>query len=187
LEVDRKFQPLNYSVEFITRKQHLRVEGERKEDKLVMTTTDGDEKRVNEVDYPSGYLVFDGSLLQFVASGGLRVGGKAQYKFFDVFSGLRGAEQLEVLRQETIRVDGRATDTFVVKTTTHLPDAPPGEALRWVAPPSKRHPMGRIVRSEPAEGGLRCEYTSEEKATMLVGDAVEGLRLREQLYSAKGQ
>jgi len=182
LDVDRKFQPIKFSLEFLTRREHHRVEGERKGDKLVITTTQGEEKKVKKVDYPSGYVVFDGSLLQFIASGGLRLGGKAQYKFFDVLSGLRGVEQLEVLRQETIPVDGRSTDTFVVKTTTHLPGSPPGEALRWVAPPDKRNPGGRVVRSEPAEGGFRCEYTSKEKATALVGEAVEGLGLREKLF-----
>ena len=186
VEVDRKFQPLRYSFEFLSRREHVRVEGEKKGDKLVLTTIKETGKQTQEVDYPTGYVVLQGSLLQMMASGDLGVGSKGQYKYFEAFAAQRGVDQVEVLREETIPVRGRSTKTFVVNVKTFLPDAPPAEVLYWVAPPTERDPSGRVVRMEPVGAPFRSELVTEGEATVLVGDAVRDLGLRDKLFGAAG-
>ncbi len=182
--VDRKFQPVRYSVEFLSRRDHTRVEGERKGDKLVVTTTkEAGRQQTRELPYPTGYLVLEGCLRQFLASGDLKVGVKQQYKLFDLFASEPGVDQLEVLREETIPVQGRRTNTFVVSVKSHFADTPAAEILYWIAPPQGPRP-GRIVRVGPPDASMRYELASEDEATVLVADVVRDLGVRGRLFGA---
>lgn len=185
MEVDRKFQPLKYSFEFLSRREHTRVEGEKKGDKLLLTTTKEDGKKTREVPYPEGYLVLHGSLLQFAAGGDLQVGRRGQYRYFDLFTAQRGVDQVEVVREETIPVRGRSLKTWVVSVKTHLPgETEPAEVLYWLEPPDERNPCGRVVRIEPVGAPFRNELATESEATALVGEIVQELGLRDKLFSA---
>jgi hypothetical protein len=183
VEVDRKFQPVKFAVEFLARREHKRVEGEKKDDKLVITTLteEAPEPQVREVPYPSGYLALDGSLQQLIASGGLKVGVKQQYKYFDLAALEPAVDQLEVLRQESIPVEGRTTNSFVVDVRTLFKDTPPADVLYWITQPEDKHPAS-IVRAEPREAPFRYELTSQEEATRLIGEIVRDLGLRDLLF-----
>ncbi len=183
---NRRFEPISYTAESLSPRSHIKVTGEKKGDGLVLTTITKEGTSLRTIDYPADSCMLDSSMYHLLAGGALSAGSKRQYKFFDLISGLKGVEQVEVVRPESVRALDRTFDTWVVKTRTLMLESPPIEVHRWMSQPTESRPAGRLLKVEVGEGAIVYQAATEAQATAGVKDLVDALGLSSQLFGSGG-
>ena len=183
---NRKFEPVSYTAESLGRRWHIKVTGEKKGDGLVLTTITNEGTSLRTIEYPADSCILDSSMYHLLAGGALSADSKRQYRFFDLISGLKGVEQVEVVRAESVRALDREFDTWVVKTRTLMPESPPIEVHRWISQPTESRPAGRLLKVEVGEGAIVYQATTEAQATAGVKELVDALGLSNQLFGSGG-
>lgn len=183
---NRKFEPIGYTAESLGRRSHIKVTGEKKGDGLVLTTITNEGTSSRTIEYPADSCILDSSMYHLLTGGALSAGSKRQYRFFDLISGLKGVEQVEVVRAESVRALDRTFDTWVVKTRILMPESPPIEVHRWMSQPTESRPAGRLLKVEVGEGAIVYQAATEAQATAGVKELVDALGLTNQLFGSGG-
>ena len=185
---DRKFEPTSYTAESISPRLHIKVTGEKKRDEstgsvgLILTSVSNAGTSMRTIEYPADCCILDSSMYHLLAGQAVSAGDKRQYKFFDLLSGLKGVEQVEVVREESVQALEREFDTWVIKSRTLMPDSPPIEVHRWMGQPTGSRPGGRLLKVEVGEGAILYEATTEAQATAGVKELLDALNLSSQLF-----
>ncbi|MCK4300163.1 MAG: hypothetical protein KAX80_11550, partial [Planctomycetes bacterium] len=172
---NRRFEPIGYTIESLSPRSHIKVTGEKKGDGLVLTTITNEGTSLRTIEYPADSCMLDSSMYHLLAGDALSAGSKRQYKFFDLISGLKGVEQVEVVRAESVRALGRTFDTWVVKARILMLESPPIEVHRWMSQPTESRPAGRLLKVEVGEGAIVYQAATEAQATAGVKELVDAL------------
>jgi hypothetical protein len=129
-------------------------------------------------------VVFDFSMYQALALSKEAPHAKAQYRFFDVFTGLEGIEQVEVVGEEKVSLMGRSFATVAVKSRTLLPESPPAESTRWVMPITESGSGGRLIQIKYGEGPLVYQAATQAQAQGQVENLLQAMGIRHTLFGA---
>jgi hypothetical protein len=184
-KTNRKLEPLSFTAQSIAGRERVKTVGVKEGDKLVLTvTTDaGTEKRT--IDYPADVVFADNSLFHLAAGSSVAPGTRRQYRYLDLISGLKGVEQVEVVKAEQVQAPQGEFDTWVAKSSTFLPDSPPAELTRWVSQRTAKDPGGLLLKVEIGGTTLVYEAATAAQATEGVEDFVKTLGVRKQLLGAE--
>jgi hypothetical protein len=181
---NKKLELLSYTVQSIAGRERVKTVGAKQGDKLVLTVTTDAGSQQRTIDYPADAVFCDSSVFQLTAGSPVSPGTRRQYRYLELINGVKGVEQVEVLRAESVQAPEGKFDTWVTKSSTVLPDSPPAELTRWVSQRTERDPGGMPLKVEIGGTTLVYEAATAADAVQGVEDFVNALGVRKQLLGA---